>query len=125
MKLSRFSPHKGLTSQTILITFDSWYASQPLREYLEELGFFQILVHAKTSFVFEIDSQRGKLSVHKRTTELADDQWGRDCLVKRLKAESPTFADCILLFFINSGQLKCMMAFGDPRRSPEILAIWN
>ena len=114
---------QGIDITDYPITFDSWYASQPLRESLEELGFSQILVHAKTSFVFEIDSQRGKLSVHKRTTELSDDQWRCECPIKRLKTESPTFGDCILLFFINSGQLECMMVFGDPLRSAEILAI--
>ncbi len=120
-----FFDTQGIDITHYPITFDSWYASQPLRENLSELGFSQILVHAKTSFVFETDSQRGKLSVHKRTTELLDDQWGCDCPIKRLKAESPTFGACILLFFINSGQVKCMMVFGSPLRSAEILAIWH
>ncbi len=63
-----FFTTQGIDITHYPITFDSWYASQPLRENLSELGFSQILVHAKTSFVFETNSQRGKLSVHKRTT---------------------------------------------------------
>ena len=120
-----FFDQEGIDITAYPITFDSWYGSQPLREALTELGFSQILVHAKNNYVFEIDGRWAKLSVHKRTVELACEQWGCDCPQKRLKAESPTFGVCVLLFFVNCSHLKCMMVFGKSLRSAEILSIWH
>ncbi len=107
------------------ITFDSWYGSQPLREKLEAIGFSQILVHAKSNYVFTCGGQKAKLSVHKRTIELKQEQWGCLRACARVRAESPTFGQLVLLFFRDGGQLRCMMVFGRPLRAAEILSIWS
>ena len=96
-----------------------------MREALEQIGFQQILVHAKGSYVFTIDDHHHKLSVHKRTIELVENQWGCDCACVRAKAKSPTFGKLILLFFASGTTIRCMMVFGKPLRSAEILSIWR
>jgi hypothetical protein len=107
------------------ITFDSWYGSQPLREELETFGFSQILVHAKSSYVFTIKKENAKLSTHKATVVLDENAWGCSCPVCRVKAESPTFGKLVLLFFKDGGKVRCMMAFGRPLRGVEILSVWH
>jgi len=107
------------------ISFDSWYGSQPLREALEEIGFSQILIHAKSNYVFSIDGIKQKLSLHKKGIELQDAQWGCDKPHKRVKAKSPTFGKCLLLFFKDGSKVRCMMVFGRPLRAAEILRIWS
>ena len=107
------------------ITFDSWYGSQPLREDLEEIGFSQILVHAKSNYVFTIGEFKAKLSVHKHSIHLKEAQWGCSRAQARKSAESPTFGQLVLLFFKDGGQLRCMMVFGRPLRAAEILSIWS
>ena len=119
-----FSQH-GIAITDYPVTFDSWYGSQPLREALEQIGFQQILVHAKGSYVFTIDDHHHRLSVHKRTIELVENQWGCDCACARAKAKSPTFGKLILLFFASGTTIRCMMVFGKPLRSAEILSIWR
>lgn len=58
------------------ITFDSWYGSDDLVKLLEEEGFDQILIHAKSNYVFAIDDNKQKLSVHKKEIQLDDSAWG-------------------------------------------------
>ena len=72
----------------------------------------------------EIDYHK-KLSAHKRTVELVENQWGCDCACARVKAKSPTFGQLILLFFASGATIRCMMVFGKPLRSAEILSIWR
>lgn len=122
----------ALTSPTILSLStrgNSWYGSQPLREVLEQLGFKVILVHGKSNYVFIIEGFKAKLSKHKRQIvlheQLQEGQWGCPKPVARIKAQSPTFGDLILLFFEDQGKCCCMMVFGRPLRAAEILSIWN
>jgi len=56
--ITHFFNQHGVTITDYPVTFDSWYGSQPLREELEALGFSQILVHAKSNYVFEIHKGR-------------------------------------------------------------------
>lgn len=118
-----FSQH-GVDITQYPITFDSWYGSQPLREVLEGLGFKVILVHAKSNYVFTIDGVKAKFSLHKSRIELQEGQWGCSKPIARLKAQSPTFGELILLFFKDCGKCRCMMVFGRSLRAAEILSIW-
>ena len=118
-----FFSQRGIEITDYPITFDSWYASQSLRLELEALGFSQILVHAKSNHVFTINGKRAKLSAHKNTAMLSENSWGCSCPVFRAKADSPTFGQLVLLFFKDSGKIRCMMVFGRPLRSAEILSI--
>lgn len=125
-----FEQHgNGIDITSYPITFDSWYGSQPLREVLEQLGFKVILVHGKSNYVFIIDGFKAKLSKHKRRIvlhgQLQEGQWGCPKPVARIKAQSPTFGDLILLFFEDQGNCRCMMVFGRPLRAAEILSIWH
>lgn len=128
-EVKAFFEQHGIDITAYPITFDSWYGSQPLRQVLEQLGFKVILVHSKSNYVFTIDGLKAKLSKHKRQIvlqgQLQEDQWGCPKPVARIKAQSPTFGDLILLFFEDQGNCRCMMVFGRLLRACEILSIWR
>ena len=107
------------------ITFDSWYASRKLVDALSALGFISIVVHGKNNFVMTIGDTKAKLSVHKRRVELSADQWGCDKPTCRLKAESPTFGECVVLFFRDRGKIQTLLVFGKPLRTCEALRRWR
>jgi len=117
---------EGIDLTQFPITFDSWYGSKELVEMLKEAGFHQILVHAKSNYVFTIAGKRAKLSQHKSEVEWQDDSWGcKGIPVARRKAESPTFGKVILLFFKNCSKIMCVMVFGRKLRACEIISIWK
>ena len=107
------------------ITFDSWYGSRKLVETLSDLGFASILVHGKNNYVMRIGDTTAKLSVHKKDVELREDQWGCDKPVCRLKAESPTFGECVVVFFPDRRKIRTLLVFGKPLRTCEALRIWS
>ena len=116
----------GIDLTQFPITFDSWYGSIDLVEILAEEGFDQILIHAKSNYVFTIDGRRAKLSEHKKDIELRDDVWGcKGIAAARKVAESPTFGKVILVFFENCSVMKCVMVFGRKLRACEALSIWR
>jgi len=123
-EIKDFFEQHGVDITKYPITFDSWYGSQPLRQMLEEFGFEVILVHAKSSYVFTIDGVKAKISHHKQRIALREGEWGCNKPVARVKAQSPTFGELILLSFKDQGQYRCMMVFGRFLRSAEILGIW-
>ena len=122
--LAFFDTH-GIDIRKYPITFDSWYASRKLVEALSELGFTSILIHGKNNYVMTIADTKAKLSVHKRRVALAADQWGCDKPACRLKAESPTFGECVVLFFRDRGKIRTLLVFGRPLRTSEALRIWS
>ena len=122
--LAFFDTH-GIDIRKYPITFDSWYGSRKLVDALSELGFTSILIHGKNNYVMTIADTKAKLSVHKRRVELAADQWGCDKPACRLKAESPTFGECVVLFFRDSGKIRTLLVFGRPLRTCEALRIWS
>ena len=122
--LAFFDTH-GIDIRKYPITFDSWYGSRKLVEALSELGFTSILIHGKNNYVMTIADTKAKLSVHKRRVELATDQWGCDKPACRLKAESPTFGECVVLFFRDRGKIRTLLVFGRPLRTSEALRIWS
>ena len=122
--LAFFDTH-GIDIRKYPITFDSWYGSRKLVEALSELGFTSILIHGKNNYVMTIADTKAKLSVHKRRVVLAADQWGCDKPACRLKAESPTFGECVVLFFRDRGKIRTLLVFGRPRRTSEALRIWS
>ena len=107
------------------ITFDSWYGSRKLVDTLSDLGFTSILVHGKNNYVMRIGDTTAKLSVHKKDVELREDQWGCDKPVCRLKAESRTFGDCVVIFFQDRGKIRTLLVFGKPLRTCEAVRIWS
>ena len=72
-----------------------------------------------------IAETKAKLSVHKKRVELSEDQWGCDKPVCRRKAESPTFGECVVLFFRDRGKIRTLLVFGKPLRTCEALRIWS
>ena len=107
------------------ITFDSWYGSKELIQILSNLGFRSILVHGKNNYVMTIKDKKAKLSVHKKSIQLQSKQWGCDKPVCRVKATSPTFGECIVLFFFDMGKIRTLLVFGKPLRTCEALRIWS
>ncbi len=107
------------------ITFDSWYGSKKLVNTLSDLGFVSILVHGKNNYVMTINNKKVKLSVHKKSIQLQPKQWGCDKPVCRVQATSPTFGECIVLFFSDMGKGRTLLVFGKPLRTCEALRIWS
>ena len=107
------------------ITFDSWYGSRTMVETLSALGCVSILIHGKNNYVMTIGDTHAKLSVHKKQVKLREDQWGCDKPVCRLKAKSPTFGECIVLFFRDCGKIRTLLVFGKPLRTCEALRRWS
>ena len=122
--LEFFDAH-GIDLRKYPITFDSWYGSRKLVETLSDLGFVSILVHGKNNYVMRIGDTTAKLSVHKKDVELREDQWGCDKPVCRLKAESPTFGECVVVFFPDRRKIRTLLVFGKPLRTCEALRIWS
>ena len=71
------------------------------------------------------EGEKQKLSAHKTTAVFSENSWGCSCPVFRVKADSPTFGQLVLLFFKDGGKIRCMMVFGAPLRAAEILSIWH
>ena len=122
--LEFFDAH-GMDLRKYPITFDSWYGSRKLVDTLSELGFASILIHGKSNYVMSIGETTAKLSVHKKHIELREDQWGCDKPVCRVKAISPTFGECIVVFFRDRGKIRTLLVFGKPLRTCEALRIWK
>jgi hypothetical protein len=116
----------GIDLNRFPITFDSWYGSDDLVGILTEKGFDQIIVHAKSNYVFTIDGKKQKLSLHKHEIEFNDSAWGcKGIPIARKEAESPTFGKVILVFFLDCSKVKCIMIFGRKLRASESLSIWK
>jgi hypothetical protein len=120
-----FLDTQGIDLRKYPITFDSWYASRKLMDALAALGFTSILAHGKNNFVMTISGTKAKLSVHKRRIELDEDPWGCDKPVYRAKAVSPTFGECIVIFFRDRGKIRTLLVFGKPLRASEAMRIWS
>jgi hypothetical protein len=121
-----FFGKEGIDLTQFPITFDSWYGSKDLADMLEEEGFNQILVHAKSNYVFTIDAKKEKLFIHKKKMNLHDGLWGcKGMEVTRKAAESPTFGKVILLFFRDLTKVKCIISLGRKLRGCEIISIWK
>ena len=120
-----FFDTQGVDLRKYPITFDSWYGSRNLVEALSDLGFACILIHGKDNYVMRIGDTTAKLSIHKKDRELRKNQWGCDKPVCRLKAESPTFGECVVIFFLDRKKIRTLLVFGKPLRTCEALRIWS
>jgi len=117
---------EGIDLSKFPITFDSWYGSDDLVDILTEKGFDQIIVHAKSNYVFTIDGKKQKLSFHKQDIQFDDSAWGcKGIPIARKEAESPTFGKVILVFFLDCSKIKCIMIFGRKLRACEAISIWK
>lgn len=116
----------GIDLTRFPITFDSWYGSKDLVDILVEAKFDQILIHAKSNYVFTISGETKKLSEHKKGIEFSDEAWGcKGIPVARKEALSPTFGKVILVFFKDGSKVKCVMVFGRKLRASEAISIWK
>ena len=122
--LAFFDAH-GIDLRKYPITFDSWYAGRKLVDALSALGFTSIWVHGKNNFVMTIADTKAKLSAHKKRIELAEDLWGCDKPAYRVKAISPTFGECVVVFFRDRGKIRTLLVFGKPLRTAEAMRIWS
>jgi len=122
--LAFFDTH-GIDLRKYPITFDSWYEVRKLVDALSELGFISILVHGKNNFVLPIEDTKAKLSAHKKHIDLREDKWGCDKPAYRAKAISPTFGECIVIFFRDRGKIRTLLVFGKPLRTAEAMHIWS
>ena len=122
--LAFFDAH-GIDLRKYPITFDSWYGSRKLVDALSDLGFACILIHGKNNYVMRIGDTTAKLSAHKKHVKLLENQWGCDKPVCRLKAESRTFGECVVIFFRDRGKIRTLLVFGKPLRTCEAVRIWS
>ena len=109
------------------ITMDSWFASQPLRERLNALGFDKIILAGKGGYTFTIGKEKQPASSWKKSLPLSPDQWGIDVPALRIKAKSPTFGNVGLFFFRKSTTRSYyLIDFSSPfMRGAEIWHIWK
>ena len=121
----KFFDTKEVNLRAYPITFDSWYGSHSLIESLTGRGFESILIHGKNNYVMTIDKKCAKLSVHKKSVTLCENQWGCNKPVYRARAVSGTFGSLVVLFFSDMGQMRTMLVFGKSLRCAEILKIWG
>ena len=70
-----FFKQEGIDLTKFPITFDSWYGSKELVDILSKEGFTQILVHAKSNYVFTINGKKQKLSAHKKEIKFDESAW--------------------------------------------------
>ena len=121
-----FFDAEGIDIRKYPITFDSWYGSRKLVNILSDLGFVSILVHGPSNYVMTIANKKAKLSVHKKSGQLLQGQWGcGDKPVCRVQATSSTFGECSVLFFRDMGKIRTLLVFGKPLRTCEALRIWS
>ena len=81
---------------------DSWYVSEPLKQALHELGFTNIVVVGKGSYVFDDGQVRYTASQWKQKIEYDSKLWGIEVPAQRKTLENPTFGVVNLLFFQKS-----------------------
>ncbi len=84
---------------TIPLTMDSWYASEPLKQQLQQLGFSKIVVVGKGNYVFFDEEVRATASEWKKEIEYDATLWGIEVPAQRKTLASPTFGELNLLFF--------------------------
>jgi len=126
-ELKELFAQEGIDITQFPLTLDSWFASEELRQKLWALGFENLIVAGKSSYVFTIEQQKHKAREWKKQLELNDPQWGVDAPHLRAKAQSPTFGKVVLFFFAKSTtRVFYLMDFSrKPGRSAEIWHIWQ
>ena len=96
-----FAKH-DIDLSTIPLTMDSWYVSEPLKQALHELGFTNIVVVGKGSYVFSDGQVQYTASQWKKEIEYDSKLWGIKIPAQRKTLTSPTFGRVNLLFFQKS-----------------------
>ncbi len=118
---------EGIDLTAFPITMDSWFASDPLKKALYELGFKYVLVAGKGNYVLTMRKKKQKASFWKKELELVVNQWGIDVPAIREKAENPTFGSIVVFFYQKSTTRNYyLMDFSKtPMRGAEIWHIWK
>ena len=89
-----------------------------IREYITFL--FSML--DEFSMLEENVSKRGRPETY---PDASLDEWGCDKPVYRVKAMSPTFGECIVIFFRDRGKVRTLLVFGKPLCACEAMRIWS
>lgn len=107
------------------ISFDSWWASNPVSEQLAQEGFRKQVICAKANLVFETKEGRKKLPLHRKVVEL-NRGWGHKEPARRVRAKSPTFGEVALIFF-HRARTKAYALIAPQRkmRTCEALRVWK
>ena len=118
---------EGIDITAFPINMDSWFASNPLKEALHELGFKKIIVAGKGNYVLTIKGKKQKASCWKKEIVLVEGQWGIDVPARREKAENPTFGEIVAFFYKKSTTRNYyLMDFSKTHiRGAEIWHIWK
>ena len=90
---------QGIDITTFPLTMDSWYVSEPLKQALHELGFTNIVVVGKGSYVFCDGEVKTTAAQWKRKIEYDSALWGIEVPAQRKTLANPTFGRVNLLFF--------------------------
>ena len=117
---------EGIDITGFPLTLDSWFASEELRQKLLSLGFDNLIVAGKSSYVFTLKQQKSKARDCQDQLTLEQPQWGVNVPHLRTKAQSPTFGQVVLFFFAKSTtRVFYLMDFSrQPGRSAEIWHVW-
>ena len=126
-ELKALFAQEGIDITAFPLTLDSWFASEELRQKLWSLGFENLLVAGKSSYVFTVKQQKNQAKDWKAQLSLEEPQWGVDVPHLRTKAQSPTFGAVVLFFFAKrTTRVFYLIDFSrQPGRSAEIWHIWQ
>ena len=118
---------EGIDITGFPITLDSWDASDALKRKLYKLGFKELLVAGKSTYVLTIEGKKQAASTWKKTLKLRKEQWGIDVPSCRKKTESPTFGKIVVFFYQKSTTRTyyLMELSRTPLRGAEIWHIWK
>ena len=110
---------EGIDLTAFPLTLDSWFASQDLREKLFSLGFENLLIAGKSSYVFTIQGQKHPAKDWKGKLNLQEPQWGVDVPHFRAKAQSPHLQEGGVVLF-GPKYHPCVLPDGlEPQTRPE------
>jgi hypothetical protein len=126
-ELKELFAQEGIDITAFPLTLDSWFASEELKQQLWSLGFENVVMAGKSSYVYEIEGEKKKAKDWKSQIDLKEPQWGVDVPHFRAKAQSPTFGKVVLFFFAKSStRVFYLIDFSrKPGRSAEIWNIWQ
>jgi len=124
-RLKELFGQAGVDITSLPVSFDSWWASNPVSQQLADMGFDHQVICAKANLVFETKEGRKKLPLHRKGIELKQG-WGHSEPAKRVRAKSPTFGDVALIFFQRArSKAYALIAPQVLMRSCEALRVWR
>lgn len=124
-RLKELFARAGIEITSLPISFDSWWASNPISEQLAQEGFLKQVICGKANLVFETKEGRKKLPLHREAIELLQG-WGHPEPAKRVRAKSPTLGQVALIFFQRARtKANALIAPQRLMRTSEALRVWK